>query len=186
MVPNLTNLIPPERIRAFGRLYFMRLATVGVLVLVGVVVIHAVLLVPSFLYARQQVSERTIELATLTATLAKTEEREVSARVTALSEDATYLARLKDAPTASALIRAILLVPRPGIIVTGFTFTPAAKGAMARMALSGVADTRDALRRYDQALSAEPYVDQTDLPISAYAKEREIAFTITLVGTLTP
>ncbi len=54
------------------------------------------------------------------------------------------------------------------------------------MTVSGMAATRDALRQYATALGGLPYVSKADLPISAYAKDSDITFTITLTGTLTP
>ena len=186
MTPELTNLLPPERVRSFRRLYFLRLLTVGVALLAGVVLVHGVLLLPSYLYLNQQIAERKELLASLSATLAGSEEREVSARVTQLMEDATYLARLQGAPTASWALRSILEIPRPGISLTGFTFSPAQGEGEARVLLSGTAATRESLRRYDEALGAEPYVTSTNLPISAYAKESDIDFTITLTGSFAP
>ena len=186
MLPELTNLLPPERVRGQRQLYFFRLATVGMLVLSGVAIIHGVLLLPSFLYARQQVKEKETILSSLTATLAGSEERQVSARVSKLTEDATYLARLKDRPAASTAVAAVLKVPHQGVRMTGYTFTAAEEGKDARMTISGVASSRAPLRRFEQALAAEPYVGSTNLPISAYAKESDIDFTIELVGTLLP
>ena len=186
MLPELTNLLPPERARGLRQLYFFRLATVAMLVLSGTAIIHGVLLLPSFLYAKQQVKEKETILASLTATLAGSEERQVSARVNKLTQDATYLARLKERPAASTAVAAFLEVPRTGVRMTGFTFTGPEEGKEARMTVSGIAASRESLRRFEQALSAEPYVTSTDLPISAYAKESDIDFTITLSGTLLP
>ncbi len=104
MNPELTNLLPEERISALRQLYFQRLAVVSVFVFAAVAVVHAVLLLPSFLYLRNQVTERTAALASLSATLAGTEEKEISARVQSLSEDSAYLARLASIPKASSAV----------------------------------------------------------------------------------
>jgi len=186
MSSELTNLLPPERVRSLRQLYFFRLATVGMLVLAGVAVIHAVLLLPSYLYLREQVREREAILTSLTATLAGAEEREVSARVTQLTEDATYLARLTETPAASTAIAAVLRAPRPGIVIRGFTFTAGKDSAEATMNVSGIASSRETLREFEQTLAEEPYVTSTDLPISAYAKESNIDFTIRLTGPFLP
>lgn len=186
MSVELTNLLPPERIRSLRQLYFFRLATVGMLVLVGVAGIHAVLLLPSYLFLQEQVKGREAVLASLTATLAGSEEREVSARVAKLTEDAAHLARLAEAPAASTAIAAILKLPRPGIGLRGFTFTRATEGKEPSMSVSGVASSREKLRAFEQSLAAQPYVTSTELPISAYAKESDIDFTITLTGSLIP
>lgn len=185
MEPELTNLLPEERIRALRQLYFLRLTVVSLIVLSGVAVVHGVMLLPSYLYLRNQVAEREASLARLTTTLAGSEEQEIGMRVAALAADSAHLARLSSVPKASAAVSAIIALPRQGIRLTGFSFAPEAEGG-ATMAVSGVASTREALRRFEQKLAEEPYVTKADLPISAYAKENDIAFTITLTGPLMP
>jgi len=180
----LTNLLPEERIRSLRRVYFIRLTVVAVLLLVGVTIVHGVLLLPSFMYLRNQVGERTQSLAALTSTLAGSEEKEISTRVAALAEDSAHLARLSSVPKASAAIRAIAALPRSGIRLTGFSFAPK-EGAEAQMSVSGVATTREALRTFEQSLADQPFITSADLPISAYAKERDISFTISLTGPFT-
>lgn len=184
MEPELTNLLPKDRCRALRQLYFMRLAVVSLIVLSGVAIVHGVLLLPSYLYLRNQVEGREASLARLTTALAGTEEQGISMRVASLAADSAHLARLSTVPKASAAVSAILTLPRSGIRLTGFSFAPETEGAT--MTVSGVASTREALRRFEQLLAAEPYVKTADLPISAYAKESDIAFTITLTGPLMP
>lgn len=184
MKHELTNLLPEGRTRSLRQLYFLRLATVAVLVLSGVAIVHGVLLLPSYLFVRAQVDERQMRLDTLSASLSGAEEQEVSARVAAIATDSAYLAKRAAAPKASSAIAALLAVPHDGIRLRGFSFAPAE--GRARMLVSGVASSRESLRGYEQALAGEPYIEQVDLPISAYAKERDIDFTITLTGTFTP
>ena len=185
MSPELTNLLPHSRIRAFRRDYFLRLATISLVLLTIVVVAHGLLLAPAYMYARGEVQRETVELERLTASLQTSEEKEVRARLATLTTNVTYLNRLATTTTASAAIRSVLSVPRTGISLSGFTFAPPGKDA-GRMALSGTAATRDTLRAYALALGQLPFVTSADLPISAYAKENDIPFTISLTGTLRP
>lgn len=184
MFPELTNLLPVSRVRAFRRAYFMRLAVVALALAAVVVVAHGFLLAPSYLYAARETAREQRQLDAISASLATTEEKQVSARLSALRDNVTYLGHLGAAPTASAVLRAVLAVPRPGITIGGISFTPAA--AKSQMILTGTATTRGALRQYDQALATLPFVTSADLPISAYAKDTDIPFTITLMGTLQP
>lgn len=184
MTPNLTNLLPADRTRSLRRVYFVRLAVVSVLLIAGVAVVHGVLLLPSYLFVQHEVNERRTELALLSERLSGTEEKEVSARVEALGNDAEYLASLATSPKASAAVRAVISLPREGVRLLGFSFMTNAEGAS--MTVSGIAATRESLRRFEQTLAAQSYIETADLPISAYAKERDIPFMITLTGTLTP
>ncbi len=186
MHTELTNLLPLERIRSAKREYFMRLATVALFALTAVVLGSGALLIPSYLYLNQEIGVRQARLNELDTLLVASKGGETSARLTTLNENATYLARLQTTPSATAVLRAVLAAPRTGIVLSGFTFSPSQKGADARATLTGVATTRETLRAYVEQLSALPFVSNADLPISAYAKESAIPFTITLTGPLMP
>lgn len=185
MNSNLTNLLPEDRVRSLRRLYASRLAVVSLFLLAGVIVIHGVLLLPTYVHLMSTVHDRTIILTALTENLGGSEEQEIQARVDVLSEDARYLARLAEIPKASAAIAAVVELPRQGITLTGFSFSPTASGG-AVMSSTGRADTRESLRAYENSLKAVPFVESVELPISAYAKERDIDFTVTLVGPFLP
>lgn len=185
MYPELTNLLPEAKQRASRRGYFMRLAVVGVFLACGIIIAHAILLVPTYLYVVRDGVRAEQELRALASSVQSEEEKEVNARLKALNDNVAYLARLKDVPTASAAIRAVLAAPRRGITLTGFTFTPGKTNA-SKMTLTGRASSRDALREFNTTLAALPFVQSADLPISAYAKDTDIPFTITLTGALIP
>lgn len=186
MYPELTNLLPKHLVRAFRRHYFLRVATLACLLLAGLVIVHGLLLAPSYMFAHNEVSRETAQLATLYASLHTTEEVQVRARLTALSANVAYLNQLGTTTAASAALRAVLSVPHTGITLSGFTFAPPIGKASGTMGISGMAATRDALRAYALALGQLPFVTNADLPISAYAQDSNIPFTITLTGTLRP
>lgn len=183
----MINLLPPSRTRAFRRSYFIRLATVGFVLLTMLVVIHGILLLPSYLYASAEVRAERSELAS-TQRAPADNATSAQAQLTTLKNDATYLGRLGSAPSASGAVRAVLSVPHPGISIVSITYTPPgpASAASAKIVLAGTATTREELRTYDLALSGAPFITSVDLPISAYAQESNIAFSVTLTGTLTP
>ena len=66
------------------------------------------------------------------------------------------------------------------------TKTPPVRGNDGKMVLTGIASTRETLRTYVTTLSRLPYVSNAEVPISVYAKESLIPFTLTLTGSLTP
>jgi Tfp pilus assembly protein PilN len=187
MHSELTNLLPSHNRKAFRQEYFIRLATVAVLCLVCVVIAQAAFLLPSYLYERELVVERTADLQRLSASLATAQEQEAQSQRTSLKAKADFLTNLPKTPTASTVLRAVLAVPRPGVTLTGITFGTVGAAAGGRtMQLSGVADTREHLRSYDTSMGALPFVSSADLPISDYAKDSTIPFTITLTGSLMP
>lgn len=187
MTVELTNLLPRERVALLTRNYFFRLSTVGVLMLAAIVLINLIMLIPSYLFLESDIAAAKQNLAALDTSLIASRGTEVGARLDRVEVDAAYLARLEKQTTAAAALRGVLAEPHPSIAITGISFTAAAtQGDDGKMIVSGTAATRDALRRYSVALSSLPFVEKADLPISAYAKDSDIPFSITLTGTFMP
>ncbi|HEY0010985.1 MAG TPA: hypothetical protein VGB97_03715 [Candidatus Paceibacterota bacterium] len=187
MSTELTNLLPKPRFAAFRKRYFLRLATVFLVALTVLIVLHALLLVPTYLFARGEAVRGRAEVAALNAAAETTEEQELASRTALLRNSVAAVVARQAVPEVTAALRAVLAVPRSGIALTGFNYTaPLNANTQGRLGVSGVASSRDALRAYAAALGALPFVSAADLPISAYAKESDIEFTITLTGTLKP
>lgn len=178
----LTDLLPESAARLVRRDYFLRLATVAVLALALLLIAHALLLLPSYIYLRQEVADRAQHLASVDEALAGTDTQATS-RLAAIRTNAQYLTTLAGAPTSSGAIRLILSVPHAGIELSGFSYGLTDDGKSHSMRLTGTASTREALRNYDLALSSAPWASNVELPISAYAKEQDISFVITVTGT---
>ena len=180
----LTNLLSPERRRAFHREYFLRLGVVAALLASTLIVAAALLLLPTYVFLEKSFQTKEAHLASIESTLASVSEKKLSDRLAALSADAATLTAIANAPSASAIIRAVLATARPGVTLSSFDYTPAAPGSHGTLSISGTATTRDALRSYQLALQNAPFALAADLPVSAYAKDTNIAFTISV--TLAP
>jgi Tfp pilus assembly protein PilN len=186
MASELTNLLPPEKARLFKRTYLFHLGITAIVLCAVLIGTQGILLIPSYLYEAQSVSMASLQLAHISTSVGTSDDQLAQQHMQVFEKEATTLQHFSKLPTASAIIRAILLVPRPGITLRGFVFTPALNGSQPSLQLTGIASTREALRSYDASLAALPYVKSADLPISDYAKESSISFTITLIGPLTP
>ncbi|HEX8591617.1 MAG TPA: hypothetical protein VF696_02635 [Candidatus Paceibacterota bacterium] len=187
MLRELTNLLPQSRARSFRRTYFLRLGSVALAMLAIVMLVQALLLLPTYWYAHGETERLSALLAASDAAAQNSEEQDLKKKTSLLRDVARHVVqRGSSAPVGSSALRAVLDVPRPGVALVGFTFSGPANGQPARMGISGVAASRDALRQYEAALRALPFVSQAELPISAYAKERDIPFTIVLTGSLRP
>lgn len=186
MTADLTNLLPPHRKRFLTREYLFRLGVVVIWLFVVLVLIHGLLLIPSYLYVHQQMASREEQLMTLQTTQGGASEQELKARVEALQTRAKQLIALGTQPSASGAVRAVLAAPRPGIRIHGFTYVPSTTATAHRMTINGTATTREALRQYLQTLDALPFITTAELPISAYAEVKDIGFTITLTGSFLP
>lgn len=184
-MPNdLTNLLPPERRRALARDYFLHLGVVVVWFMTALVLAAALLLVPTYVFLAKSSRAKEAHLANIESTLASSDGTALSARLAALTNNMGALVALARSPSASAITRAILAIQRPGITLSGFAYTPADETRPGTFTISGTAATRDALRTYQLVLQSAPFARSADLPVSTYAKDSNIDFTVTV--TLAP
>jgi len=180
------NLLPEMRKDSLRRAYLMRFFVVSVLVLFGVLIIQVVGMVPSYVYVEQQQRMYEAELAGLGEKLAGFEEKGIQERVSTLEARAVALQEIANASTASSVFRAVVAVPHAGIKIERLSFTRGRGDVTPSLVIAGVAASRSTLSSYANALSLLPYVTHADLPISAFAKEIDIPFSLTLTGSLTP
>jgi Tfp pilus assembly protein PilN len=166
--------------------YFIRLGTVTLFALAAIVLASGALLAPSYLYLNTEIQARSNQLSALEAQLGATVGSQASSRLSALSGNAAYLARLASTSSATAALRNVLSAPHTGISLVAFSITPAKHGNDGTMTLTGTASTRETLRAYNDALSHVPGVTNGDLPISAYAQDSNIPFSIKLTGSFMP
>lgn len=184
MDSNLINLLPPERQRALAKEYFIRLGVVAALLLTVLTVAAGILLLPTYVFLSQNTAAKRAQLTSVESVLSSADEEAMSGRLAALANEASRLVVLEREPPASAIIRAVLDIPRPGVVLSEFRYVRAEGKAPEMLAVSGTASTREALRSYQLALQGAPFTSAANLPVSAYAKDSNISFTITL--TLAP
>lgn len=180
----LTNLLPPERVRSLARNYLLRISVVAVVLVTILALSAGVLLIPTYVLLAASASSKEAQLARIEATFSSADEAALSARLAVLSSNAAKLIALSNVPSLSSIMRAMLAISRPGIALSGFSYAPPAGKNPATLAISGSAATRDALRNYQLALQGAPFARSAVLPVSAYAKDADIDFTITV--TLAP
>ncbi|MDO8231867.1 MAG: hypothetical protein Q7T37_01535 [bacterium] len=176
----LTNLLPIERQRALGREYVIRVLVIAVVFVNLLVLAAAALLLPTYTLLTDSARTKKEHLANIESTFASTNEAVISARLAALSDKVTMLTALAQLPSASGVIRSILEVPRPGIVLSSFSYSPKSDGGIGSVQVSGIAKTRDTLRSYQLALSEASFAQSANLPVSAYAKDSDIGFSISV------
>lgn len=180
MYPELTNLLPEDRTRVLRRDYFLRLCTVAALFASALVVIHTVLLLPAYVLLDQEVRTREVRLASISSALASSDEAVLEKRLTTLAEQAALLTTLGTVPSASNVFSDVLAVPHAGVALSGFSFTPSAGKAAGMLSVNGIARTREDLRQFQIALQNATFAASVDLPVSAYAKDTDINFVVTI------
>ena len=146
--------------------------------------VATVLLVPTYVFLIGNANAKEAHLASMRAASSSPDDKAFSSRLTILSKETSILMALANAPSVSEIIRSVLEFSRPGITLSGLTYTPLTAKNPGTVAISGRALTRDALRNYQLALQSAPFARAVALPVSAYAKDADITFTITI--TLAP
>jgi len=185
-----TNLLPSEREQLLAREYRLRLSVVGLSFVTLLTLAAAFLLIPSYVLLSGSGSAKNAHLANIRSALASSDQATLSARLTALSNDAAALLALSNKPSVTKIMSSTLAISRPGITLSNFVYAAAAgksdtsDASRATLTISGIAATRDVLRGYQLALQSAPSIRAAALPVSAYAKDANIDFTITL--TLAP
>lgn len=180
----LTNLLPPERMRILSWDYRLRIGIIAIVLVTVLSLAAAVLLVPTYVLLNGSAEAKKEHLLRIVSTFTSAEETALLTRLAALSRNAAALVTFSNTPSISAIIRTVLSVPRSGITLSGFSYTPASGKSPGTLALSGSSETRDALRSYQLALQGAPFARSASLPVSAYAKDADIPFVITI--TLSP
>ena len=185
MIPDdSTNLLPPERLRRLRRDYYLRLAVLVLISLTFLIVAYAALMVPTYLYLARTASTERTHLSAIEASQSSSDQASLTARLAALSNDAATLIALGSTTPAVGLVQELLTVPHTGVTLSSMRYTPAVGKNAGTLDLSGTAATRGALQQYQLALESAPFAAAVDLPVSAYAKDTDIPFAITV--TLRP
>jgi len=181
MNSELTNLLPQERCRALRRDYFLRLCVVIFIFLIILTLSAAVLLLPTYIFLTESARSKKAQLSGIESSVSSSDEAILSGQLTTLSRNVTLLEALDNIPSASEVVRGVLTIPRPGITISNFAYSPPAKKDSGKLTVSGKAATRDSLRNYQLAIQNAPFALSADLPVSAYAKDSDISFTITVI-----
>ncbi len=177
----LTDLLPWERQQALSREYLLRLGVLVAVLITALTVIAGLLLVPTYMFLLQNAAAKQAHLTNIESILSSADEKTLSAHLAALSNDAAVLMALGATPSASAILRAALAVARPGVTLSGLTYIPAVLKNPGTLAITGIATTREALRSYQLVLQSAPFSAGANLPVSVYAKDADIPFTITVI-----
>ncbi|MEK7554102.1 MAG: hypothetical protein AAB517_01910 [Patescibacteria group bacterium] len=180
----LTNLLPYERQRALFRENILRVCVVAVVLVTLLTLVSAVLLFPTYVFLAKSYAIKEGRLASIESAISSADGTAFSARLSALSGNVEVLSKLGSTRSVSEIIRMALAIPHSGAALSGFTYAPATGKNSGTLTVSGTAASRDSLRNYQTALQSAPFSASAVLPVSAYAKDSDIAFTITV--TLVP
>ncbi len=177
------NLLPPSRIRMLRKQRLIKLATVSAAVFSILIIIQMMLLFLSYNYLQTKYYNLQNLQREFSAKLASRNIQAINTRTETLNKNVRFLETLNNTPSGVAAIQYVLGIKHSGVTINSIIYTTPSKKQKAKIILSGVAQTREALHTYQQALQTNRYIDSVDLPVNSYAKDSNITFTITVMGS---
>lgn len=180
----MINLIPPDARSRITTEYWIRVATVWLFLLAVAAVLAGMFLLPSYVLVTSQVRSFAAEAEAAKASVAHSDG---TARALVIASDqARLLMESEQTRRFTDLIAAISTAAGEGIVVREYNFARVA-GSVAPVRVGGLAASRQSLAAFRDALVADPAFSAVDLPISNFAKDRDIVFSLTLtIASTTP
>lgn len=175
----MINLLSAQGRKVFARIYVLRLTTIALLMVAVLIVIHSVLLIPSYVFLEARVLEQEVEREFIGKTLEASGSDEVEERLTTLTGKITLLETLTDTPLFISAVDEVLEVTRTGIKITQISYTP--NDPKVQIHVRGIATDRDALRSFGKRLEERESVASVDFPIGNLSKEKDLPFTISII-----
>lgn len=178
----MSNLLPLTAKQNVRYEYWTRVVTVWVLLIAAALFIVGTLRIPSYVFIQA-------ELDVLEESAAEhNQEQQAFLEAKEGLEQADKTAALflsgYDMPVFSSVYEKIITLAGPGISVTGVTLGRTEEGfELAEISVTGVAQTRAGLAAFREAVVADEQFVDMNLPISNFAKDSDIAFSVTITPT---
>lgn len=174
----MVNLIPPDAQKQVNREYWIRVCSVWLFLLGSAGVMVVLLYIPSYLLLQTQLKVKQSAHAEVNNQAEQFKQAEEA--FTHSNEVAQLLLSSKEEVAFSFVMDEIQKIAPEGIVVTNFSFTRK-DTKLEIVTISGQADARASLSRFREALELHPLFKVASLPLSNLAKDRDIAFTISIV-----
>lgn len=175
----MINLIPPSAQKQVTREYWVRVASVWLFLLGTALLIVSILNAPVYVLVRSQLGTYLQEftLANNQSETYKSSEATIVksnsiAQLLTKSEQITPFSEIIDELETQATAGG-------GVSITSFNLSRK-DGIIAPMTITGVADSRLQLSEFRDALEKNPRFESATLPLSSFAKDKEIPFSVTL------
>lgn len=172
----MVNLLPKKESQALFRSYYLRLGVVFLALVSGALFVGTALLIPSYVVSDRAADSSERYFAALEETVGIRERTGVTDDVRALAERIRILNQHTNEVAYAPFFEDALSDLSSGVTITGIAFTKG-EGALS-VALSGVAQTRGALLAFADTLRATGRFEGVTVPVSQFAQEADIPFSI--------
>lgn len=176
------NLLPKNEKEAIRREYRLRLAIVILWMSFGSLLIASVLLLPSFLLSSEKEKAAKQRYENLNASV----KQNASDNFDAVLRDAKQRLELLGHESPGVLLHRLVLriasLKSDRVSLSNFSFVGGEKGKK-NVTIAGVARDRTSLLAFVKALERAELFEAVAVPISNFAKDTDIDFSITATGT---
>jgi hypothetical protein len=180
------NLLPFEEKKKLKREYKHRLVVVALLILIIAEGILAVLLVPTIILVTSHEEDLKTRLSEYGALAEEGTGGSFNALLKETTEKLTELSPEKNkALPTEAIIKIVEAKPK-GVHVERFTYKAGKDFSTGDIVIEGKSDTREALLLFRKALEGVPGFTTVKLPVSNFAQEKDIPFSMSVIAAFGP
>lgn len=177
----MTNLLPQPEQMAIKKEYKYRRAVVAVLMFVCAVAVSAGFLLPSLILSN--IKLKTIGSEAEKARIANEQKVKNSASAVTLKETESKLALLSAAGVGGSVVSVVDLITKdksPNIRIKDISYEGGESG---KIVISGLSKDRESLTNFLHQMQAISIFKLVDLPVSNFAKDKDISFSMQISGT---
>ena len=174
------NLLPSESKIAIRKEFKLRLAVLSTLALLITLLIAIILLIPSYLFSKAIEKEVLANKGIVEHSL-RVQENETLKVDLAQARETLGVLSPSNAPSTSFVLDKITALKGKGISITKLEFTALADRTK-QVQISGLASQRDTLLSFKKKLSESKLFSEINLPVSNFADQEDIEFSMNLRG----
>ncbi|MEK7170654.1 MAG: hypothetical protein AAB767_05185 [Patescibacteria group bacterium] len=173
----MSNLLPQTEKETIRREYRIRLAIVALWLLFAAVSIASALLIPSYFLSSQKEKAASERFETLSANVRKENAAAIDSILSGAQSRLSLLSRIPPKVFFHEALTQVVSVKGSKISVEEISFTEGEDGTW-KFIIRGRAGNRSALLSYAKALERAGIFKKADVPISDFAKDTDIAFSL--------
>lgn len=177
----MLNLLPQEQKIGLEREYKTRRLLAWTTILLVILAISLLLLVPSYILSQTKTAEVKGQLEHTKNILdAELQPNDLTNDLTEAARNARDMMPFTPKESVYSLIK--LFESKPASIkITNITYLEKKGDDPTTMTLAGIAADRESLKAFGRLMEARAEFSKVDLPVSNFAKERNIDFNITII-----
>lgn len=177
----MVNLLPQEDKNHVRRQYLLRVAVIGLVLLSIATAIGIILLSPSYLLSEVREKSALQQTKLLEQSIAFQRKSGAQAEVSATKDRIRILRAGKVEVYVEEILNAALASRPDGVALTSFFYD--SKKDPATLTVRGIAVSRESIIELVENLEAQALFTTAKLPVSDLAKDTDIPFTITVIGS---